>query len=218
MAVVSRVRAVFIDWYGTLSVSRLWEHWSEPRHPRHSEFQKIQAEWNESLRPLVHRWCLGEIRSEAWAKSVAELINIPVALVLAEMVRSCRNAELVSPEIVPLVRAFREADVKVFIATDNSDSFDRWTVPELGLNRHFDGILNSSNLGVAKFDSPEIFFGPTLSRYGIDPQEAILLDDSAGQDCAVVQFGMICRQVEFGTGLLIELEALSQEKLLSVQS
>ena len=75
----------------------------------------------------------------------------------------------------------RENGIKVVLATDNMDTFERWTVPALELEPLFDGILTSVYCGALKSEiqgdySP--FFDHYLKQNRVRPTEAILIDDS----------------------------------------
>jgi FMN phosphatase YigB (HAD superfamily) len=100
--------------------------------------------------------------------------------------------QLISENSLNLVTALRSKGIKVVIATDNMDTFHRWTVPSLRLDSYFDHILSSFELRALKADTDEqgrsLFFTSYLKSNAIDPGESLLLDDS---DEA---FGQIIRQ------------------------
>ncbi len=72
---------------------------------------------------------------------------------------------------------------KCVIATDNMDTFTRFTVPALRLSEHFDGILNSFERGVLKQDIDEQnpdripFFDEYLREYNLQCEDVVLTDD-----------------------------------------
>jgi FMN phosphatase YigB (HAD superfamily) len=94
---------------------------------------------------------------------------------------------------IDTVRAIRRSGVLVALATDNMDTFTRWTVPALGLGTLFDAILDSASLGTLKddlTDGQSRFFGPWLSANGIAPAEAVLVDDSPPRSAVAVGLGV----------------------------
>ncbi len=106
---------------------------------------------------------------------------------------------LVSEDVLPQLCILRSRGVWVGIATGNMDSFTRWTVPALRLDRHDDVILNSAELGVMKGDRRQDgsseFFSDFLHVRGFTTGTTVILDDS--QDIAGVaeESGMTFRNI-----------------------
>lgn len=86
--------------------------------------------------------------------------------------------EFADPALVPLVQQLRRQGAQAVIATDNMDTFDRWTVPSLRLTQYFDGILCSHCLGTLKLDQPSSFLTSYFRRHDIPPAQTILIDDN----------------------------------------
>lgn len=66
------------------------------------------------------------------------------------------------------------------IATDNMDTFERFTIPAMKLNELFDDFLISHSLKVLKEDIQEnsiSFFDEYLNKNKLTYQETVLLDD-----------------------------------------
>jgi beta-phosphoglucomutase-like phosphatase (HAD superfamily) len=86
------------------------------------------------------------------------------------------------PETPRLVAQLRRRGVRVVIATDNMDSFSRFTVPALGLSEMFDDILNSFELKALKADCDaggrSLFFQPYLRAQELAPAQCVLIDDA----------------------------------------
>jgi FMN phosphatase YigB (HAD superfamily) len=122
--------------------------------------------------------------------------------------------KLISDEVHNLILGIKAKGIRVAIATNNTDSFTRWTVPSLGLDVLFDNVLNSFDLGGLKWDvgdkGQSIFFACFLQQYGIDSGESMLIDDNAGtKEHAITRsFGIQYRQIATGTGLVPELKTL----------
>ena len=95
--------------------------------------------------------------------------------------------------VMELIQALRATGIRVVIATNNMDTFHRWTSPHLQLSEQFDEILDSWQLGFLKADATQhgqsAFFGPYLNRHGISPMDCLLVDDTP-TNVAVEQFGI----------------------------
>ncbi len=183
---------LFIDWYKTLSTSVFWQPFKDDAHPYHYLYEPIQnILFRESFDVLQH-WMRGHLTSEDVVAQVCKELCFEPEMMLKELILSCQNMRLMSENTLKLVTAIRFSGVKVVIATDNMDTFQRWTVPSLGLNHYFDDILSSYELGALKSDTDEqgrsLFFIPYLKSHAIGLGEGLLLDDSDER------FGQIIRQ------------------------
>jgi FMN phosphatase YigB (HAD superfamily) len=189
------IKAVFVDWYKTLSTSLFWQYCREARL---SSADSSAVERHVFGQPeLVRAWMLGTIGAEDVCCLAAEALCLRPEDVVADLQRSCQAMELDAPAAIDTVRLLRQRGIKVVLATDNMDTFERWTVPALRLDQHFDAILSSSTCHALKADlangqSP--FFGPWLAKNGISPTEATLVDDSRCPAAEVT--GMTVRVVD----------------------
>jgi len=75
-----------------------------------------------------------------------------------------------------LVRSLKR-QAFVGVASDNMDCFIRATPKVLTGELAIDELIVSSEVGSLKAENPERFFGPTLERYGLEPDDAALIDD-----------------------------------------
>jgi hypothetical protein len=101
----------------------------------------------------------------------------------------------------------------VVIATDNMDTFHRWTVPGLRLHTLFDDVLNSWQLRALKEDVGQdgrsLFFANYLRAHGIGRGESLLLDDCDERSAKTIrQYGVDCQHIEPGKGLAPALREL----------
>jgi FMN phosphatase YigB (HAD superfamily) len=126
------------------------------------------------------------MRGRYCAEQVAEIfalaVGVPTSELLAELQAGCECMEI-DPALLAAIGQLRASGTKVVLATDNMDSFTRWTVPALGLERHFDGILNSFDLGGLKEDRDAAGHSPFFSLCldsGIYRPPYLLIDDSPG--------------------------------------
>lgn len=93
-------------------------------------------------------------------------------------------------ERLRIIRRVREAGFKVFVLSNtNPIMYNHWIAQHfradgLSVNDYFDGIVASFEEGTCKPD-PNIFLRVT-ERYGLDPAETLMLDDSA-KNCAAAE-------------------------------
>jgi FMN phosphatase YigB (HAD superfamily) len=156
----------------------------------------------------------GSVTSEEVIYAMSEKLSLEYHLVWQEFIRGCQSMQLVSEEIISLISQIRAMGVKVVIATNNTDSFSRWTVPSLKLHEVFDAILNSADVKGLKWDVDEkgqsLFFADFLQRQGLHPGESALIDDNDSEMARerTQQFGIEYRRIEPQIGLVPELRGI----------
>ena len=156
----------------------------------------------------------GSVASEEMISALSEQLDLDYHLVWQEFILGCQSMRLVSEEIPPLISQIRARGVKVVIATNNTDSFSRWTVPSLKLHEVFDAILNSADVRGLKWDVDEkghsLFFADFLQRQGLHPGESALIDDNASSMARerTQRFGIEYRRIEPQRGLVPELRGI----------
>lgn len=136
----------------------------------------------------------GKYTSEQIFHDLSKEIDIDFNIIFEEFVKSCRSMKLISPNLLDLIKKLKVAGIKLYLATDNMDSFERWVVPELKLDKIFDGILNSYNLKVLKMDVDEfgnsLFFKDILKQENVKSSETVLFDDSEDKDNRLANYGI----------------------------
>lgn len=208
------LRAVFIDWAGTLSVSKFWEHLQDPAHNLAHVPRVIDDIFSstDSLNYLIVSWMRGQLKSEEVIKVISKRAQVDPDVLLKEFIVSCQNMKFVSDQVPTLVKSIKGKGVKVIVATDNMDSFSRWTVPAMRLDQIFDDVLNSHYRGALKQDvDPEgksLFFRDYLEENGLKPGQSILIDDSSNNRSVAQKLGIVYKQVPFGKGLTTKLAEL----------
>lgn len=204
-----KYKVVFIDWNGTLSGSKFWGHLE---YTNNDLFRKIEDTLFGSLRGLLKPWMKGELKSEDVIRSISDQANIPYTTIFDEFLYSCQHMELVSNEIPLLVREFQKRGSKVVIATDNMDSFTRWTARHMDLYTLYDDILSSNSLhGMKKDvnkDGNSIFFSDYIKRENLKPGDSVLIDDSADDIETIKNFGIDYIQIEPVVGLIPALKKI----------
>jgi hypothetical protein len=207
---------LFVDWHLTLSTSIFWEQFSNPQHSHHHLFAFMQSKLfgPAGANRWVLPWMRGKLTSEDVLAEVCRGTDVDLAFALQTLQESCQQMRLVSEAVPQAVGALRAKGLKVVIATDNMDTFQRWTVPSLRLDTLFDDILCSFDLHALKDevdqDGRSRFFGDYLQRQRIGWGESLLLDDGgAALGAAIRRFGIDYHHIEPGKGVLPALRALA---------
>jgi FMN phosphatase YigB (HAD superfamily) len=194
-------QALFIDFDGVLCRDRFWR--GLPRE----QYDLIQEQLIEGNRELMDQWMRGKRTSEEVNQYVSELLGVPYEDVWQVFVQDAKAMQ-VSKEALQLISVLRERFLTILI-TVNMDSFDRFTVPALGLDSHFDLIVNSYNEGRFKFEEDGAMFADAAAKLGAAFLGAYLIDDSAN-NCAVFdKLG--------GTGFLVDAEHSTYDYLRQLQ-
>lgn len=176
-------KTIFFDWHNTLSTSLFWDQWKDSKHPRHEWYAPLsQYLLGENMR-VVMDWMRGRVNAEEISKMLADRFGYSYDIIFQDLKESCESMRLVSDEILPFVQKLRENGTKCVIATDNMDTFTRFTVPALRLSEHFDSIINSFERGVLKQDIDEQnpdripFFDEYLKKNNLQCEDVALIDD-----------------------------------------
>ena len=209
-------KCLFVDWYLTLSSSVFWEQFSDPKHQHYPLFAFMQSALFEpaGLKPWLLPWMRGQFTSEEVVAGVCRGADFDPAFALQALQTSCQQMCLISDAVPHYIASLRAQGLKVVIATDNMDTFHRWTVPGLRLRRMFDAILSSYELRALKEDADQHgrsrFFADYLQAHAIDQGESLLLDDGDEAFGGIIrQFGIEYQHIEPGKGLLPALQALA---------
>lgn len=173
-------KTIFFDWNKTLSNSLFWDQWKDSAHPRHEWYAPLSRYLLGENMPAVMEWMRGKVSAEEIATMLADHLGYSREAIFQDLKESCESMRLVSDEIFPLVRKLRKNGTKCIIATDNMDTFTRFTVPALRLSEHFDGVLNSFETGMLKFDTEGDaipFFDGYLIEKNLNYKDVVLIDD-----------------------------------------
>lgn len=172
------LKVIFIDWDGTLSKSRFWQHWLSEDPESYNKIQQVLFVENPGM---IQDWMRGFVSSELITAEIGLRAGLDSQILIKNLELSCRSMTFLYPEVLDIIQEKRQDGIKVVIATDNMDTFSRWTVPSLRLEQYFDGILTSADRGALKEDitqggtSP--FFHHYLTQNAIKPNEALWVDD-----------------------------------------
>ncbi len=177
---INQPKIIFIDWYKTLSNSLFWEHLQNINHPYNKHLEAIEKSMFQNNRHLINPWMRGEYTSEDVCKILSEDSGVPQEIILNELAESCRQMKYVSDEIPGLIDEIKSKGIKVVMATDNMDTFERFTMPAMKLKESFDGFLISYSLKFLKGNTTENsipFFDEYLNKHNLNYQDTVLLDD-----------------------------------------
>ncbi len=204
-------KVVFIDWDGTLSGSRFWERWRGT-----PQYELIQSKLFGSRegKLIIRDWMLGLRDYKSVLSYLTEATTIPYNELARELQYSAENMQFIDQQALEKIRLLREYGVKVLIATDNMDTFRLWTMPALGIESLFDGVLASDIQGAMKSylssDGVSLFFAPYFLQNDLAPQNMVLIDDSI--DTKVVEkFGMNFMHVDDKHSLTFHLDNILKE-------
>lgn len=192
-----KYKTIFIDWDKTLSFSRFWGNWKDTELD--SKYLKLQENLF-SNNQIIDDWMIGKYSSEKFSEIVSKIIDLDYQVVLESLIYSAKNMT-VEDSVLKKIRKLKNKGLSFVIATNNMDTFNRWTFPALNLDQYFDEILNSFYIGFHKFQidkkGKSLFFENYLTTNKLKPGESLLIDDSK-QVSVVNNFGIDSLQVENG--------------------
>ncbi len=168
---------IFIDWDGTLSGSRFWQQWRDSTdnalRERYAKLTQVLFVDNVAM---VNDWMRGKLGAEYICDQLAVTLNMPSFEITQALQKSCEQMVIIEGALTKIA-ALRQLGNKVAIATDNMDTFSRWTVPMLNLEKAFDAILDSSQIGYLKNErdshDASLFFGNIING-----RTTVLIDDN----------------------------------------
>lgn len=175
-----KLKVIFIDWYLTLTSVTFLNKLKLENHALFRQFIDIIFENNPE--GWQYDWARGKLSKEDVAKKISQAGIMPYEKVLQTFADCCSHQSLDFPDTWQKIDAIRQKGIKVVLATDNWDIFYDYTVPNLNLDKHFDDILSSHNLGYLKRDenNNELpFFAQYIKKNNISYQECALIDDNA---------------------------------------
>lgn len=196
---MEKPKIVFIDWNNTLSKSKFWGHLESSSAKDLELFNKLERSLFINNLHLLKPWMKGSLSTNNMMDIIANDTKIDIDFVLNNFIKSCQEMTFVSEAIPELIKKIRNKSIKVYIATDNMDSFNRWTIPAMKLSDMFDGAINSFYKKALKIDFDEygksLFFGDFLKSKNINPQDTILIDDSEDKNGVLSSFGINYKRI-----------------------
>ncbi|MEI6288471.1 MAG: hypothetical protein WCP18_02740 [bacterium] len=200
-------KVIFFDWNKTLSDSLFWSNLRDSNHQHNQYVSTIEKSIFFDNRQLINPWMRGEYSSEDICQIIANKSGVPYEVVFNGLKESCAIMKLVSEEIPGLVWQIKAKGIKTVIATDNMDTFSRFTIPALDLTELFDDFLISYNLKLLKGDVQEDsipFFDGYLKQNSLNYSDVVLLDDC-------IDMGEVYNRLDFKI-----IEITGKDKLINV--
>lgn len=174
------LKVIFIDWYLTLTSTTFLNKLKLENHALFRKFIEIIFENNSE--GWQYDWAKGKLNKEDAATKIAHAGIMPYEKVLHTFADCCSNQTLDYPNTLEKIDELRKTGINVVLATDNWDVFTEYTVPSLQLNKHFDDILSSHQIGYLKRDEQKNsipFFNSYLEKNNISSEQSLLIDDNA---------------------------------------
>jgi hypothetical protein len=169
---------LFIDFNGVISYNNFWKELEAESHPLHSYHQPIENFLFKEKPEIIKDWMLGKYTSEEIHEILNDAVGVPYLQLFEIFERGCRNIDI-SSSVLEKIQELRK-DYYCILATGNTDSFDRFTLPSNPiLQESFDEIDNSYNLGIFKTTSNGQYFLDKAKELGVEISKCVVIDDSA---------------------------------------
>jgi len=182
---MSKPKTIFLDWYKTLSNSLFWQQLKEPGHRLNKKLVDIESVLLNKDFDLINNWMLGKLSSEDACDFISSRTGVDSKLLHDELVISCKQMTFIDEKIGVLLKKIKEKKIKLVIATDNMDTFSKYTYPEINKDNLFDGFINSYEVGCFKYDYKKgklAFFDSYLREHQLDYDEVVLMDDHVDKE------------------------------------
>ena len=204
---------IFFDWNKTLSNSLFWNQLADPGHIRHDWHENIVNFVFVENKHLINDWMRAKFNEEYIADLIFERYGYLQDVVIGDLAESCKNMQLVSDEIFGLINKIREKGIKCVIATDNMDTFIKYTKPAMKLECFFDDFLVSFDEKVLKFDVDNDsipFFTDYLERNQLSYRDVLLVDDCIDKSGTYSRLGFDILQVLSPDDFLVKLRKMAE--------
>ncbi len=193
-----------------------WSQLENKNHKYNNYYPIIQDWLFKKNKNLIPKWMRGELTYEQVCKYLANDNNLNYGIVRSSLEESCKNMAFGSTKIIELTQNIKKQKIKVVIATDNMDTFRKFTIPSLSLNNIFDDFLISCELGILKYDTMNNqipFFDSYLKKNNLSYGDALLLDDSKDSSGVYHKLGFEIKLVKNSTDLLNYLRIINNSIL-----
>lgn len=206
-------KVVFIDWSKTLSYGLFWEQLQDKKHPNSTYWLIIRKWLFIDNRDLLDPWMRGKLSTKEVLDRMSQDTGLDRSLLEQELKISCENMRFCIDNLPQIIARIQKLGIKVVIATDNMDTFSRYTVPAMSLKKIFDDIIDSCQIGYLKDDklpSDQIlFFDKYLSDHDWSYRDAILLDNSPDETGKYKRLGFERILIDGPDSLRSELEKIA---------
>lgn len=206
-------KTIFFDWNKTLSNSLFWDNLRDPNHERHNWHRNIINFVFVENKNLINDWMLARVDEKYIAKIISKKFGYSEELILEDLAESCKNMLLVSDGVLELINRLRKKGVKCVIATDNMDTFTKYTKPAMNLDGFFDDFLVSFEKRILKFDVIEgsiPFFDDYLKSNRLSYSDVALIDDCVDKSGVYKKLGFNIIQISDSKDFVDKLKKLAE--------
>lgn len=147
--------------------------------------------------PLLEQVTTGRITRAEWVARIGAAVGSRAA---AE--EWGRTPFRLDPALTGLADELRSRGIRCAILTNGTDTIAA-EATESGLDRHFDPILNSAEIGHAKPDRRA--FAHAAGALGLGPEQIVFTDDSASKLAGAQELGMLTHHFTGIDGLITAL-------------
>ncbi|MDR3491856.1 MAG: hypothetical protein P4M12_07445 [Gammaproteobacteria bacterium] len=204
-------KTIFFDWNKTLSNSLFWDNLRDPNHERHDWHKNIINFVFVENKGLINDWMVAKFDEKYITKIISERFGYSEKLILEDLAESCMNMQLVSDEVLELINRLRGKGIKCVIATDNMDTFMKYTKLAMKLDCYFDDFLVSFDRGVLKFDAKGDsmpFFDDYLKSNNLSYKDVLLIDDCIDKSGTYDNLGFDILQIFSSEDFISKLKTL----------
>ena len=156
----------------------------------------------------------GQISDDEWRHRVRAKLSEMVSVSLAkELVDTWTHSEVQIDKTVIEIYRDRYPNAKLVLATNATSQLNQ-DMKSQGLDSIFDGVFNSSELGVAK--PSHSFFYKIMNELGVGFDEVIYVDDSLTNVQSAMQLGIRSHHYQNHTQLaefLVEVQRMNSSKI-----
>jgi hypothetical protein len=168
---------LFVDFNGVLSYGWFWSSLQDSTHSLSEYLPKIQELVFKDKVGICDNWMRGHMTSEEVHRIIAERLDVSYESIWEIFQHDCIRLDV----SIPILNALNllKSKYKIILATDNMDSFDRFTRPaNPKLETTFDVIHNSWPRRQLKWDNDGEYFAKQIDSQGVKAGDCLLIDDS----------------------------------------
>lgn len=172
------VKVIFIDWFKTLC-SGLYI--TNVKNIGNDLIKDLDSRLFKNEAYFFNSWMRGEINHLGMVEAMADE-KFSKDYILEQIIIGCEAMVFDKEEFISLIKKIKENGIKVVIATDNTDLFNIYVVPKLGLKEIFDDIINSCDIGCLKCDldheGQQIFYQNYIHKHNLNYENCVMIDDT----------------------------------------
>ena len=190
------IKAILFDFDGVIrqwDESDLWTFESDANVERGTVFEVAFSK--ELHQPLTR----GELKWDEWRKQTEQRLVATHGNLIRPIVKRFFEFEgRIDDDMVTLIEQL-PSELLLGILTNNHDKFEDY-LARVGLEKHFDKVVNTHRVGVAKPD-PESYL-TALNYLGVQPSECLFIDDVLTNVEGAESIGLKSHLFENQTGLI----------------